>query len=181
MIDRDSDVLFQLGDGKCDKNFPSLSQIQSSSTIVAVPKQRQYIFRHLSFRCDAYITKIIYKGELWNSKSNYPIIQIWDEGIPILADYVREESIHYHEIAAMYQGDNGTVELIPNKQIKVDDDTVMGLYIPNNSTAFYCEENRLQSSEYFYDKSSRPLRLFHLIQATHEQVIVPLITVELCE
>lgn len=81
----------------------------------------------------------------------------------------------------MYQGDNGTVEMIPNKAIKVDDDTVMGLYIPNNSTSFYCEENRLQSSEYFYEKTSRPLRLFHLIQATHEQLIVPLITVELCE
>ena len=57
----------------------------------------------------------------------------------------------------------------------------MGLYIPKNSTAFYCEENRLLSSEYYYDKTSRPLRLFHLIQATHEQLIVPLITVELCE
>lgn len=142
---------------------------------------RQYVFPRIEFKCDTQITRIIYKGELWEPASFYPIIQLYKEGIPILADYRLVESVYLNELTSFSQGDSGTVILTPRSPIEVDDDSILGLYLPLNSTNFLFEDNPLQSFDIFYDTTPQIKTFYQLIQSVRLQGLVPLITVETCK
>lgn len=165
------------GEAQCLRNFPTLQQIQSPSRpLIENPSGRRYIFPSVKFKCDTYITKIIYKGEMWMPSSFYPVIQIYGDGILLFADYILDQSVHWHELQSVQQGVNGTVILTPRFPIEVDDDSVLGVFLPNNSTSFLFEDNPLQSLDIYYTMAEFPF--YQLITAERQTGLVPLVTIE---
>lgn len=103
------------------------------------------------------------------------MIQIYEEGIPIIGDYIEDKSIEIRHLSSMNEA-NGTVELIPSEPIRVKDDSTIGIYFPANSTKISFGRSQYQSC--LYDKSSRPMKIFHIVLATRAMGYSPLIKLE---
>ena len=163
-----------IGETKCLVNFPSYENILSSPTANINPTGRQYLFPGIKFDCETAITKIIFRGEAIDQSHPYPLIQIYEERTLILTYYTKEKTIELNEIKEMNEV-NGVVELIPNEPIRVDDDSVLGIYFPDNSTELSFADGATDDS-CLYDSSSEPLS--YIISATRQRDCIPLLTVE---
>jgi len=169
-----------------NNNFPTLSKILSNKANTTVTPRRQYIFPHIEFNCDTYITKWMYRGRLRDDSivpiQQYPIFQIWEEGIIILADYIRDESTSYDDVVRpVEENEDGIIMFTPQKPVKVDDDSIFGLYIPENPTDIYFEEDPFEARGYFFQESSNELRIFRYFDSEEERKYIPQVTVELSE
>ena len=112
----------------------------------------------------------------------YPIFQVWEDGIIIIADYIRDESTDYDDIVRpLQETEDGLIIFTPQEPVKVDDDSILGIYIPENPTDIYFDENPFDAREYFFQESSDELLIFRYIFSENERIYIPQVTVELCE
>ena len=137
--------------------------------------------------CDTYITKVYYKGTMWNANQQYPLIQIFEEELSlfgIVNSFRLKKSMHYNELASVNEINPGIIELTPREPIEIDDDSIIGLYLPDGSTEFYFEDNTLRAQScYHFDADSAPFERFVISPVnnddySHESLFAPLIAIE---
>ena len=163
------------------RNFPTIMDLVTSNRTTTVPSGRQYIFPYIEIVRDSYITKWMYRGELQeNSDQQYPIFQLWDKEIVI---YMRDEATSINHVELPVQKtEDGIVEFVPLSPVKADDNRFLGLYIPQNPTKIYFENDPTRAREYFFRETSHQRSLITIFDDFDSgNQLIPLVAIELCK